>query len=141
MPTPISVSIEPRLVASVGEALLTIYAAQADALHHATNDHLAHDGAFEDLDQARRALWETEAALDGVGWRIGEAVGTVELSGSPALVHDTLTSTVIAAAEHLAETCREYTRARSDLAAVREAFERLTAAHALFDRHEHEHTL
>jgi hypothetical protein len=141
MPTRIHVQIEPALAPSVIEALLTVYAAQADALHHATNSHLSGTRPLEEVDHARRALWETEAALDGVGWGAAPPIGPVELSGSAQLIHDTITATVIAAADQLAECCREYTRARADLARVREAFELLSQAHEVFSRHERDHAV
>jgi hypothetical protein len=141
MPREITVSIEPRLVAGIVEALLTIYSAQADALRHATDGHLASAVTFDDVDHARRQLWAVEAALDGLGWTAGERPHAAELSGSPQLIHETLTSAVIAAAEHLAETCREYTRARADLGAVGEAYSRLAALHAVFAVHEDRHAV
>jgi hypothetical protein len=141
MPTETSIAIEPRLVACIAEALLTIYAAQADALHHATNGHVSQASAFDDLDHARRALWATEAALDGIGWTTGERVEPAELTGPPDLVHDALTAAVIAAAERLADACRDYTAACAELTAVRDAYEHLTAMHTLFACHEEEHSI
>jgi hypothetical protein len=141
MSTDTSVAIETRLVACIAEALLTIYAVQADALHHATNGHLSRGTAFDELDHARRALWATEAALDGVGWTSGHCAEPAELTGPPELVHDALVGAVIAAADRLADTCRDYTAARAELTAVRDAYEHLTELHTLFARYEESHAV
>ena len=136
MPSSSTVELPPQLVAGAVRSLLTMYGSYADALRLAVDRYLRGEAPFDELDDARQALWGCESALDQLGWQLGERLEALELSAPPGLLHDCLVAALVASAEDLADVTRDYTRAAAGLAALHAAFERLVAHHDLLTRHE-----
>jgi hypothetical protein len=137
----IAVRVEPEQVEGVVEALLTVYAARAEALAHAAVAYVDASEGVDGVEDAGRALGEAGAALDGLGWRLGPRTAGGELTGPAGLVGDVLHAALLDGAEAVADACRRYVAAEVGLADLRRAVDDLAARHALFAAHEEREAL
>jgi hypothetical protein len=120
MASTVTVTVPPDQGDAVLDTLLTLYQAAAEALHAATLAYLDDRRSLEAVLAHRDDLAEIAALLDLVGWRFGPRVRDVELVGPPALIRETVYSTLVDAVEAVAGDLDRYERGEIELGAVGE---------------------
>ena len=100
---------------AVLDTLLTLYQALAEALQITTLTYLDDQRSLGPVLERRDELVEVEALIDLVGWGFGTRAAPFELSGPPALVRETVYSTLVDAAERFAQDIDRYENGEIEL--------------------------
>jgi hypothetical protein len=124
-------TIADDLVECVTEAVLDLYAAQADALGAAASAVVDGTEDLAGLEHARQDLRALDDALADLGWWHA-ADATVELVGSPAVLREVICAALSHSANAVVEIVARYEAGREELPAVCRAVETVPALFALF---------
>ena len=127
-----TVRVPAAQAARVLDALVAAYARKADALGAAARAYRADREPLAAVVDARREVIDAEAALDAIGWELGDRTAELELAGPAGAVREILYTALLAAAEAARTACRDYERGRLDRAALAAAVAGVTGLHGLF---------
>ena len=122
MTSTIMVTVPPDQGDAVLDTLLTLYQAQAEALHVATLAYLDDRHSLGQVLEHRDELTEVEALIDLIGWRFGPRVAPVQLVGSPAIVRQVVYATLVDAGERVIGAIERYERGDIELESLGRAF-------------------
>jgi hypothetical protein len=117
---------------SIVAALLDVYARRIDRLAAAVRAYRHAREPHAGIEDARRAVIETEAMLDVTGWVPGPRHEGIEVAGPPGDVRDVIYAALVAAADGVGVACRAYERGRIDRPALASAVAGLAGLHELF---------
>jgi|ERR671923_2082974 hypothetical protein len=131
-----AVRIPAQQGTDIVDALIRGYARRAGALAAATRAYRDTGHALGAVEEARRALIETEDTLDALGWELGPRARDFELAGPPAEIREVLYAALLSAAEKACNACRDYERARIGRGMLATRIADLAALHRLFDAFE-----
>jgi hypothetical protein len=131
-----AVRIPAQQGAEIVDALIRGYVRRAGTLAAATRAYLGTGHALDAVEEARRALIETEDTLDALGWDLGPRAGDLELAGPPGEVREVLYAALVSVAEKAWNACRDYEHARIGRGILATRIADLAALHRLFDAFE-----
>lgn len=111
----VTVTLPPEQGDAVLDTLLTLYQALAEALQIDTLAYLDDRRSLDPVLEHRDELAEIEALIDLIGWGFGTRPAPFELTGSPALVRETVYATLVDAAERFAQDIDRYEHGEIEL--------------------------
>lgn len=111
----LTVTLPPEQGDAVLDTLLTLYQALAEALQLSTITYLDDQRSLAPVLEHRDELADVEALIDLIGWGFGTRAAPFELTGSPALVRETVYATLTDAAERFAQDVDRYEHGQIEL--------------------------
>jgi len=111
----VTVTMPPEQGDAVLDTLLTLYQALAEALQITTLTYLDDQRSLGPVLEHRDDLAEVEALIELIGWSFGARPAPFELTGSPALVRETVYATLLDATERFAQDIERYENGEIEL--------------------------
>jgi hypothetical protein len=117
--------------AGLVDALLHLYQAKAESLHHTTNDLIRRDGSSEAVLREREELRAIDQAIDQLGWDPVRPERAVEITAERGPLREAVAAAIDEAGTKLSARCTALVRGEGSAAAIDAGIEELQALLAL----------